>query len=212
MKIVADSLSKRFNYQWIFQNFTKAFTSGNSYAILGPNGSGKSTLLQVLSSHLIPSEGSLTYSTDDTNTDIEEVYKELCIAAPYMSVPEEFTLDELLRFHNRFKSWRTDIDASAVKDILSLSNTKNKQISFYSSGMKQRIKLVLAFLTQGKLLLLDEPTSNLDTQGVDWYQSLIQNYSADRLLIIASNQKHEFEFCNEQIDILDYKPPRGQTS
>lgn len=212
MKIIAEDLSKRFNYQWIFKNFSEKFVNGNSYAILGPNGSGKSTLLQVLSSHLIPTEGKLTFTSDKLKIETEDVYKQLCMAAPYMSVPEEFTLDELLRFHSRFKDWQEDIDASAVRDILALSNTKSKQISYYSSGMKQRIKLALAFLTKGAYLLLDEPTSNLDSQGVDWYHSLVQNYTEHRLLIVASNQKHEYDFCKNHIDILRYKPIIKRTS
>jgi ABC-type multidrug transport system ATPase subunit len=71
--------------------------------------------------------------------------------------------------------------------------------------MKQRTKLALAFCSDTAMLMLDEPTSNLDTQGVDWYLGLVETYAANRLTIVCSNQAHEYSFCKQQINITDYK-------
>ena len=71
--------------------------------------------------------------------------------------------------------------------------------------MKQRLKLVLAICSDTDLLLLDEPTTNLDDEGVAWYQTLIEKYTANRLVIVASNVKHDYHFCTQQLNIMDYK-------
>ncbi len=86
-----------------------------------------------------------------------------------------------------------------------LQNATNKQIRYYSSGMKQRLKLAQAFFSNTPILLLDEPTTNLDADGIALYHQLIKNYTADKLVIVSSNDKQEYEFCEEVIGIGEYK-------
>lgn len=196
---------RRFNREWIFRGVNYTFSSGNSYAVLGPNGSGKSTLLQLLNASLTPSEGQIAYTFNSTALEPEKVFQHIALAAPYMEVIEEFTLAEMTDFHFKFKSYLPGLDQRAVIDLLGMEASKNKLIKYFSSGMKQRLKLALAFFADTAILMLDEPTSNLDNQGIDWYLSLVQHYAQGRLLIICSNQEHEYSFCNEQLRITDYK-------
>ena len=205
MKITLENIGRRFNRDWIFRGVDHVFQTGTVSAILGPNGSGKSTLLQVLNGSLSPSVGKITYYTDEKPLEVDEVYKHLSLAAPYLELIEEFSLDEMIDFHFKFKAYKTGVDKNAVIDLLSLPGSKNKLIKYFSSGMKQRLKLALAFCADTQMLMLDEPTSNLDTQGVDWYLSLVQQYAQNRLTIICSNQLHEYSFCDEQLSISDYK-------
>ncbi len=97
------------------------------------------------------------------------------------------------------------MDKGAVIELLGLQASKNKLIRYFSSGMKQRLKLALAFCADTPILMLDEPTSNLDSQGVDWYLSLVEQFAKDRLTIICSNQEHEYSFCQHMLSIADYK-------
>ena len=203
-KISLANIGRRFNREWIFKSVNYTFEQNQSYAILGPNGSGKSTLLQVLSGSLTPSEGDLTYSLGNLLLPVEDVYKHLVIAAPYLELIEEFTLQEIIDFHFKFKAYRDDLNSHSVKELLSL-NAANKPLKYFSSGMKQRVKLALAFCSDTPVLLLDEPTANLDQQGIDWYSSLIDHFSQNRMVIICSNQLHEYQFCKQQLSVLDYK-------
>lgn len=203
--VTLEKVSRRFNREWIFRGIDHIFTSGNSYAVLGPNGSGKSTLLQILNASLSPSEGKLTYAFNDVVLEPEQVFKHISLAAPYMEVIEEFTLAEMIDFHFKFKKYLPGLDRDSVIALLGLQASKNKLIKYFSSGMKQRLKLALAFFADTAMLMLDEPTSNLDNQGIDWYLSLVQQYAGDRLLIVCSNLEHEYSFCREQIKISDYK-------
>ncbi|SHM67998.1 ABC transporter ATP-binding protein [Mucilaginibacter sp. OK098] len=203
--ISLQNIGRRFNRDWIFRGIDHTFTDNKTYAILGPNGSGKSTLLQVLNGSLAPSAGRLNYFYNDTEVEISEVYQHLSLAAPYLELIEEFTLSEVIDFHFKFKPYKAGIDKNGVIELLAMESNKNKMIRYFSSGMKQRLKLALAFCSDTPMLMLDEPTSNLDTQGVDWYLSLVQKFAANRLTIICSNQEHEYSFCDERLNISDYK-------
>ncbi|PWS27871.1 ABC transporter ATP-binding protein [Pedobacter yonginense] len=204
MKISLNNVGRRFNKEWIFKNLTADFVSGQSYAILGPNGSGKSTLLSVLTGSLTPSEGEISYS-NPSEIEVESIYKYMSLAAPYLELIETFTLREIIEFHFKFKNFATGVDAKQLLSILGLEKSSNKQIRYFSSGMKQRTKLALACCADSPILFLDEPTSNLDVQGINWYRELIENFSKDKLTIIGSNQIQEYEFCSASIQIADYK-------
>ncbi len=205
MTITLENIGRRFNREWIFRGVEHTFVSGKIYAILGPNGSGKSTLLQVLNGSLTPSVGKISYFFDDNAVEAEDIYQYLSLAAPYLELIEEFTLAEMIDFHFKFKAYKAGINKEIIIDLLAMPGSKNKMIRYFSSGMKQRLKLALAFCADTPMLMLDEPTSNLDAQGVDWYLSLVQKFAQNRLTIICSNQEHEYNFCDEQLSIVDYK-------
>ena len=71
--------------------------------------------------------------------------------------------------------------------------------------MKQRLKLALAILSDTPLLLLDEPCSNLDKEGYQLYAELIQQFAQHKLIIVGSNDPQEYAFCNQQVNLMDYK-------
>ena len=204
MNITLQNVGRRFNKEWIFRNLSTEFISGNSYAILGPNGSGKSTLLSVLTGSLSPSEGEISFS-DTIEIPVENIYKYISLAAPYLELVETFTLKESIDFHFKFKNFASGLDAKKLISVLGLEKAANKQIKYFSSGMKQRTKLALACCADTPILFLDEPTSNLDVQGISWYRELIENFGKDRLTIIGSNQIQEYDFCTKKIQISDYK-------
>ena len=205
MEIYLNDIGRRFNYEWIFRHLTFSFETNRAYAILGPNGSGKSTLLQVLSGSLSPSEGKISYQLDGEDIGLDIVYRYIAIAAPYLELIEEFTLEECLHFHFKLKELHPAVKLGELQDLLGLSVASGKEIRYYSSGMKQRLKLILACCSNTPILLLDEPTSNLDAQGVSWYQNLIDRFSKDRVVIIGSNQPHEYAFCSVNISVPEYK-------
>ena len=206
MNIQLENISKRYGFEWIFKKINHQFIAGNKYAIVGPNGSGKSTLLKVVSGGLVPTSGNINYSIQHKRaTDYESAAKEIAFAAPYISLLEDFTLEEMYVFHASFKKMKT-LSKEEFFEISQLAQHKNKYIKNFSSGMKQRLKLSLAFLTESKVLLLDEPTSNFDTKAIDWYLQLVEKYTAERLVIIGSNQEYEYSFCQEsKLNIMDYK-------
>lgn len=205
MIIQLENISKRYGFEWIFKQINYQFEPSQRYAIVGPNGSGKSTLLKVISGGLVPTCGKLTCSIQHKRvTDDIEMVKEIAFAAPYISLIEDFSLEELYDFHASFKKMKS-ASKEEFFEVSQLGIHKKKYIKNFSSGMKQRLKLSLAFLTDSQVLLLDEPTSNFDAKAIDWYLNLIENYTKDRLVIIGSNQEYEYGFCEQRLSISDYK-------
>lgn len=230
MKIILSDAGKRFNRDWIFRHFTFTFEQGRSYAITGANGSGKSTLLQVLSGSMHFNEGRIEYKlTDDSaqmtdsklnffsdkgpstvnrqlsSVSSEDIYNHVSICAPYLEVVEEMTLKEFLAFHHGFKPFLPAITTDSIIARLGLEKAADKQIRYYSSGMKQRVKLAQCIFSDTAIVLLDEPCTNLDTAGIELYHQLVNEYCNNRLVIVSSNDKVEYNFCKEVISISDYK-------
>jgi ABC-type multidrug transport system ATPase subunit len=204
MQITLNNTGKRFNLEWIFRHVDVVFSSDKSYAIIGANGSGKSTLLQVIAGALMHSEGNIIY-TDDQQKIIPNdlIFEQISIAAPYLELIEEMTATEFLTFHQTFKTFIKPIQE--ILQEIGLAEAANKQIRYFSSGMKQRLKLGQAFFSNTSILLLDEPTTNLDEVGIQLYLRLIKDYAEKRLLIICSNDEAEYGFCDEKIIVEKYK-------
>lgn len=218
MGIILNDAGKRFNRDWIFRHFTFTFTAGVSYAITGPNGSGKSTLLQTIAGSLYMSEGNLAYQTPDQETqhtknktkksdgiEPENIFRYIAIVAPYLELIEEMTAEEFLYFHHQFKPLTTNVAIEEILSLIGLEKAANKQIRYFSSGMKQRIKLAQAIFSDVPVLLLDEPCTNLDKSGYELYHSLINIYCKNKLIIVSSNDLQEMDYCNKKLNILDYK-------
>jgi ABC-type multidrug transport system ATPase subunit len=202
MRIEVENLGKRFSSQWIFKDINIDFQPNKSYAITGPNGSGKSTFLQIISGIAPLSKGKISYLKDGNLVDIEDLYQNIYFCAPYQELPEELTLSELVDFHTKFRHFRNNISTQDFLGHIGLFKNKDKQIKFFSSGMKQRVKLGLALYSQASLIVLDEPTTNLDQVGIEWYRSEISNLLSDNLILIGSNQMYEYDFCDHVFNIL----------
>ncbi len=205
MKITTENLGKKYMNEWIFRNVNLSFESNHAYAFTGANGSGKSTLLQVLSGFSPQSEGKAVYLSGKKEVEISEIFKEIVIAAPYLELIEDFTLTESIDFHQKFKPLLSSFTAKDLIDFIELPKAKNKEIKFFSSGMKQRVKLGLAFLSDAKIMILDEPTSNLDADATAWYLKNVQKYAMNKILLIGSNQPNEYEFCDNVFSLHQFK-------
>ena len=200
MQIKADNISKKFGKQSILENFSKVFSSGKSYAVTGANGSGKSTLLKLLSGYISPTRGTINYFDNEKLIDRQDQTEYITYCAPYLDLIDYFTLEELLIFHSKFRKIIVP-----VKNILTIFNfPSEKLIKDYSSGMKQRVRLLLSFYTDSEVLFLDEPTSNLDRVGIDWYKKKVKQLKTGKVVIIASNNTEEYDFCDEIVSLENY--------
>ena len=205
MKIELQGVGKRYKLEWILRGIDLSVPPQSQVAITGPNGSGKSTLMKILSGYLSPSKGSIKFTDQEQPVAVSDLYHHLAYAAPYIDLIEELTLLEAIRFHQQFKPLLPGMETDSIYQLLGFKKAKRKQIRHFSSGMKQRLKLALALCSDTALLLLDEPTTNLDTEGIQWYRSLIDRFAQNRTLVIASNVDVDFDFCEQRVDVLAYK-------
>lgn len=207
MKLSLHNVGRKFNRHQVFKGLSHEFGSGSKTAVLGGNGSGKSTLIKVLSYSLSASQGEIHYFADDGNAiSLADIPFQISLAAPYLELIEELSAEEFLNFYQKFKPFQKGISTGDFLEICYLQSSANKEIKNFSSGMKQRFRLCLALLSDVPLVLLDEPISNLDQKGIDWYKNLIDKYLNHRTLIIGSNySEDEISFCENRLVIEDFK-------
>jgi ABC-type multidrug transport system ATPase subunit len=206
MQIQVTAASKRFNKEWIFSNLNFSFTTGQHYALIGNNGSGKSTLLQIIAGYIELTKGQINwFDNNGQSIDSSNIFQHISIAAPYLELVEEFTALEQIDFHQQFKPLQTGLTPIELLEKIGLSKAADKQIRNFSSGMKQRLKLALAIFDQAPILLLDEPCSNLDQEGIQTYHQLMQAHAMHKLIIVASNDPQEYQFCSQQLSLSDFK-------
>ncbi len=191
MQIIAEDIGKKYGRNWIFRHLNFEINGDEKTAITGANGSGKSTLLQIISGYLTPSRGKISIKDGPALDELKVAY-----VAPYSEVIEEFSLHEFLRFHSQFRHARMSMEEMSQRASLPL----NRPINEFSTGMKQRVKLITAFFFENELVLMDEPTSNLDQEGIDWWKSEL-NQQTHQTMIIASNQRLEIEMCAKTVNL-----------
>ncbi|MHA8096324.1 ABC transporter ATP-binding protein [Aquirufa antheringensis] len=200
MEILVQNLSKKFRQEFVIRQFNYTFQSRNSYAITGPNGSGKSTLLQLLAQFTLPNTGTVEMS----GVDPDLVYSQITYAAPYVELIEEYTLAEHLEILSKNNYLPSSITLETLERFIDLQPGRYKLIKNYSSGMRQKIKLGFALLSERPVLLLDEPTTNFDEQAKNWFFERLEQ-QRKKLIIIASNESREINFCQEKISIQEFK-------
>lgn len=207
MQVTLDNVGKRYGREWIFRGVEATLPANSHTLIVGPNGSGKSTLLQVVSGFITPSEGTLIAEHPAGRPISEEnYYQHLSLAAPYLDVFEDLTLEESVRFQKRFRPFKADLSTDAVIHLLQLDAHRSKAVKYFSSGMRQRLRLGLAILAESPLLLLDEPTSNLDRAAIAWYRDLLEAYGTNRTVVVSSNHNaDDYLRADQTLDIVAFK-------
>ncbi|HQV01307.1 MAG: ABC transporter ATP-binding protein [Bacteroidia bacterium] len=202
-RIELQNISKRYYNNWLFKNVNFTFDKQQSVAITGHNGSGKSTLLKIISGFTVPTKGSITYHGQAT---ADTAFEHISMAAPYLDLLHDFTLLENISYFNKFKPLQAGITHGQLIDFAFLNEATHKPYKYFSSGMKQRIKLALAALADTDVVLLDEPLANLDKKGIQWYAEQIVPLLQNRLCIVSTNNPDaEAFFCKHFLEITTYK-------
>lgn len=205
-EIQLTSLGKKFGRQVVFKNLSFSIFKGDHIGITGFNGSGKSTLIQVMAGYITPSTGEINHFIKEKLVDKNQLFKHLSFASPYLDLIEEFTATETVDFYSTFKSLSLSKVSAPLLEIAELSHAKDKPVKFYSSGMKQRLKLSLALLSDVEFVFLDEPVSNLDKNAIKWFHQMIATYTTGKIMVISSNDVgDEIAVCNRFIKMEDFK-------
>jgi ABC-type multidrug transport system ATPase subunit len=203
MDLILENLGKKYEGNWIFRNVNLSLPAGSRLLITGKNGSGKSTLAKAIAGLILPSEGKIQYKNQSTILTEDDAYKSIQLIGPYIDLVEDFTLEEFLHFHAKFKSFHL-----SVNELIELGyfvEHRAKYIRNFSSGMKQRVKLLISLLSDVQLTILDEPTTNLDEKGTEWYHELVKRFALTKTIVVCSNSPMaDAQFCAQSINIEDY--------
>ncbi len=201
MRVILDNIAKRFQFNWIIQNVNLEIPDTGVIGVSGRNGSGKSTLMSIISGYLSPSEGNISYHIKNQAINRDDIFRHINQVGPYISLIKEFTLPEQYAFHFKFRKLEQG-SYEAFRDFLGMDYDESKQIGAYSSGMHQRLLIALSLYGAEPLLLLDEPTSYLDPKAKEWFYSKLSSQIGKKTIIVASNDDEDFQFCNDQYEII----------
>lgn len=202
VSIIAKNVSKDFNRRAILRDISFELSSPTSLAITGKNGTGKSTLSKILAGLLMPTKGVVEYRVDGGTIPSDDFKHYIGFVSPYLNLYDEFTALENLQLLSRIRS--NTIDLNRIQELLTLVNLwhrRDDMVGTFSSGMKQRLKYAFALLHQPAVLLLDEPTSNLDDDGIQVVKQIVTEQKKNGLLIVATNDETEANWCEQQITV-----------
>jgi heme exporter protein A len=194
------NIRKEFDLRPVLKNISFSLNKGDSLAITGRNGSGKSTLIKILSSILFQTSGKVDLSIDSKPVARENYYKYIGLVSPYLNLYDEFTGYENLKLVTGIRG----LPESSMDEVLKrvgLFGRRHDLLKIYSSGMKQRLKIAFSIIHSPKVLLLDEPTSNLDAEGIKLVEEIASEYKLQSILIIATNDQHERTLCEKELNL-----------
>lgn len=191
-------IGKKFGRDWIFKGVNETFKQGEKVAILGHNGSGKSTFLMSLAGFYALSNGKIQWLINGNPIDDLEWYQHYALISPLLELPDDATVDEFFTQHFRLKTPKSGWDKKRMYEVTGLHSSAHKFIKHLSSGMRQRLKLIAAFVPDVPVVFLDEPLTNLDASGIKLYHQLVEECSK-QLILVASNMPEEYSFCDRQI-------------
>jgi len=201
MIIKCTEVSKRYNEHWVIKQLSHSFQSDQIYGIKGDNGSGKSTLIKMISGFLSPTLGTITYVNDSQEISRDDIYKHISIWGPHTELSGMLTVGEMIEYYGKMKGWNTPMNPQDVHELSQLPVPISQRVDQLSSGQAQRLGLTMTMLASTSIVLLDEPGSFLDREAKKWIEILVKNYSADRLVIIASNDDNDFVLTDEMIHL-----------
>lgn len=199
-KVIGQRIGQKFNQRTIFKNISFEIESGQSIVLTGPNGSGKTTLLRIICHLIQPSEGAVKFWHDSQGVERDGLYPHIGLVGPYLQLYNQLTALENYTFFSRIRG--LEIDFPYFKELMSgmgLQGRELDELRTYSSGMLQRIKYVMALIHQPEILILDEPTANLDEKGVERVYQIMDSQKRDKILIMATNEPGEIRFGEKQI-------------
>lgn len=204
--VEALELNKSFGRRLIFNDLQFRFDKSGVYGISGPNGSGKSTLVKIIAGILGASKGKIVHKMNDQEIAEERLHDHIGFVSPYLVLYEEFSTYENLKLFAEIrgvKFYKERVDYLLNKFLL--FKRKDDLLKTYSSGMKQRVKFIFALMHSPQLIILDEPTSNLDDEGKNSVYELVREEGQKNIVLIASNEKSDLELCNDIVYLEKYK-------
>ncbi len=194
--------AKIFGRKALFEKISFVVKAGDSFAITGKNGSGKSTLVKILCGLLSPSKGNIVYSVNELPLKLEELYSQIGLVSPYLNMYDEFSGEENLQLFMKIRGMNVDGEAiSVLLKEFNIFEHRKKEVRFYSSGMKQRLKYCSALLHRPVVLYLDEPTANLDEAGIAIVREVMKKQRENGVLIFATNENEDLQYADTVLNL-----------
>ncbi len=202
MRLLAKKIVKRYEDHIVLRNINFDISAGEALAIIGSNGSGKTTLVKILANLIAPTRGTIAYQIDGKTVPREQIYQYIGLVGPYLQLYQELTARENLYFFARMRNLPDYKERVAdLMETLGLKGREDDTVKAYSSGMQQRLKYAAALLHRPKVLLVDEPRSNLDEKGIETVYYLLREQKKQGILIVATNDTEDLQLVDQTLKV-----------
>ncbi len=201
-EIVLTDIGKRFNGRWLFRHLDISWQKGDRVAVIGANGSGKSSLTSIIAGYLTPSEGTVVIKNNKADVEENNHWKSISWTSPALLLPEQLNYCELFLQVEKLRGFHDNWSLERMEAEMGLEKYRHQPLKSFSSGMRQRVKLILAFAIKAEVLILDEPTAHLDRKGVEWFSKLILETRHDVIFVASNSNEDETFFCNKKLDVV----------
>lgn len=203
VRLTLTAVHKRYNRRTIFREIGAELSAPASMAIVGRNGSGKSTLAKIIAGVLAPTSGSVRLEVDGSEVRREVSHRSIGFVAPYLTMYDEFTAVENIVILESMRSGRPPAvsEVESLLEEVGLAARRHDRVGTFSSGMKQRVKYATALIHRPALLILDEPTANLDDEGAAFVGRVVERQRKSGIVIVATNEAAEAAWCESRIEL-----------
>lgn len=195
------NLTHEFEGREVFSALDFAY-EGACLAITGPNGSGKSTLLRILAGLLTPTAGEAKLVVDGDEVGRERVRTVIGMAAPDVRLYAELSARENIGFLLNARGL-SEIEPRTTNALerVGLADRGDDAVGELSSGLRQRAALAAAIAHEPRILLLDEPSTNLDESGIRMLHGVVESQRAQGMVIIATNDPDEAGLASDRLEL-----------
>ena len=197
--LTTKELGKNFKNKRVLSRINIHVPEGKIYCIMGPNGAGKSTLLKMISGIEKPTEGSIIFKGKDWKREDLKVIGSL-IEEPGLF--DNLTVEDNIKLKLKLHHVENK-DQEQILNTLGFGDHNQEKVKGFSTGMRQRLGIALAFMGNPDLVVLDEPTNGLDTFGIHELRELLMlEKKQGKTIIIASHMLSEIQKVADRIAIL----------
>lgn len=198
-----DELNKRYGSTLAVKNLSLEIETGEIFGLLGPNGAGKSTTLYMLAGLARPSSGSITIFGKDMQKQPLEIISRMGVLFERPSFYDHLTVGKNLLLMARLSGREVTIDRTL--DMVGILHLSDQKVGTLSTGMRQRLGLAQALLTEPELLLLDEPTSSLDVEQAQETIHLLRRLAkeASVTIVLSSHTMDEVEALCDRVAVIN---------
>ena len=207
MSITATNISKSYKNVKALQDISFEVKPGELFGLIGPDGAGKTTLFRILTTLLIPDEGTATVAGFDVVADYKEIRNNVGYMPGRFSLYQDLTVAENLNFFATIFGTTIEENYDLIKDIyVQIEPFKDRRAGKLSGGMKQKLALSCALIHKPKVLFLDEPTTGVDpVSRKEFWEMLKRLQQKDITILVSTPYMDEAELCDRVALIQDGK-------
>lgn len=201
------NLSKQFEGFQAVENLSLRIETGEFFALLGPNGAGKTTTISMISTLLLPSGGEIYIDGERLTRQRKDIKRKVSVVTQEYSMRQDMNMDEIMEYQGRLYFMKRKDIREKTEQLLAfagLTSHRKKTIRKLSGGMRRKLMVCRALLTEPEILLLDEPTAGMDALSRRQMWNLLRQLNEKGLtILLTTHYIEEAQALCDRVVLMD---------